>query len=183
MFMNSVFSNKKMLIFQFIVLFSSFEYYAKHPILDTITSYIFIKRSVFLEEGRGRLFDWDYNYYKNATVQVRNAFNNILDHPNFINKQRDIFENRTQPRVYKDPNRYDFLEWYNGNWEQKRYNSYLMEVYDRNIKDFPKNGANVADKIYPYESNMTGKRTFQQNLFNRYKNRSQLLEVCPTVCN
>ena len=113
--MNSVFSNKKMLIFQFIVLFSSFEYYAKHPILDTITSYIFIKRSVFLEEGRGRLFDWDYNYYKNATVQVRNAFNNILDHPNFINKQRDIFENRTQPRVYKDPNRYDFLEWYNGN--------------------------------------------------------------------
>ena len=168
--MNSVFSNKKMLIFQFIVLFSSFEYYAKHPILDTITSYIFIKRSVFLEEGRGRLFDWDYNYYKNATVQVRNAFNNILDHPNFINKQRDIFENRTQPRVYKDPNRYDFLEWYNGNWEQKRYNSYLMEVYDRNIKDFPKNGANVADKIYPYESNMTGKRTFQQNLFNRYKN-------------
>ena len=150
MFMNSVFSNKKMLIFQFIVLFSSFEYYAKHPILDTITSYIFIKRSVFLEEGRGRLFDWDYNYYKNATG--------------------DIFENRTQPRVYKDPNRYDFLEWYNGNWEQKRYNSYLMEVYDRNIKDFPKNGANVADKIYPYESNMTGKRTFQQNLFNRYKN-------------
>ena len=31
MLMNSFFLNKKMLIFQIIVLFSNFEYYASHP--------------------------------------------------------------------------------------------------------------------------------------------------------
>lgn len=159
--MNSVFSNKKMLIFQFIVLFSSFEYYAKHPIFDKKSSWFIFSENVFLPEGSGGLFDWRYDYYRDATEQAKNAFENILGHSDFLNKQSNI-------GFYND----DYRDFYDYNNNERDYYDYVRLLYNKNMNGDWAKGAEVADKIYPINStNIIGeKRVFRQGFFNRYKN-------------
>ena len=161
MFMNSVFSNKKMLIFQFIVLFSNFEYYAKHPIFDKKSSWFIFSENVFLPEGSGGLFDWRYDYYRDATEQAKNAFENILGHSDFLNKQSNI-------PFYND----DYHDFYDYNNNERDYYDYVRLLYNKNMNGDWAKGAEVADKIYPINStNIIGeKRVFRQGFFNRYKN-------------
>ena len=165
MFMNSVFSNKKMLIFQFIVLFSNFEYYASHPIFDKTSGWLFFKDNIFLPGGRGELFDWDYGYYKSATRQVQRAFAHIEDYNRFgemqnnhINRQRDYPE-------------FFHYSWNNNRYVGTTYNEYVSVLYDRHIENLGRKGSEVGNKIYPLVSpyNQAGQRVFRQDLFDRYK--------------
>ena len=161
MFMNSFFLNKKMLIFQFIVLFSNFEYYAKHPIFDKKSTWFIFSENVFLPEGSGGLFDWRYDYYRDATEQAKNAFENILGHSDFLNKQSNI-------AFYND----DYHDFYDYNNNERDYYDYVRSLYNKNMNGDWAKGAEVADKIYPITStNIIGeKRVFRQGFFNRYKN-------------
>ena len=161
MLMNSFFLNKKMLIFQFIVLFSNFEYYASHPIFDKKSAWFFFTENVFLPNDKGRLFDWNYNYYRNATTQAQNAFKNILSYSDFLSIQDNI---NILHNNYRD--------FYNSNGNKRKYNEYVSRLYDRNIQSGDlKKGAEVADKIYPISSGgLLVERAFRQNLYNRYEN-------------
>ena len=76
-----------MLIFQFIVLFSNFEYYASHPIFDKTSMLFFLKENVFLPNDSGGLFDWDYDFYKSVIERAKNAFTNLRSYNEFINLQ------------------------------------------------------------------------------------------------
>lgn len=163
MFMNSVFSNKKMLIFQFIVLFSSFEYYAKHPIFDKKSSWFFFTENVFLPDDRGGLFDWKYNFYREATEQVKRAFTHMLNKSDFEARQNNIVQSNGP---YDD----DFF-YNNSRWYPKEYENYVRDLYNRRINNLSQQGANVADKIYPKETKgFITERVFRQDLFDRYKN-------------
>ena len=150
-----------MLIFQFIVLFSNFEYYAKHPIFDKKSSWFIFSENVFLPEGSGGLFDWRYDYYRDATEQAKNAFENILGHSDFLNKQSNI-------PFYND----DYHDFYDYNNNERDYYDYVRLLYNKNMNGDWAKGAEVADKIYPINStNIIGeKRVFRQGFFNRYKN-------------
>ena len=164
MFMNSFFLNKKKLIFQFIVLFSNFEYYASHPIFDKKSSWFFFTENVFLPDDMGGLFDWRYGFYKEATKQVKNAFNPILSQTDFTNSQNQINQNQggDHPDFFKD---YGY-----GYWIKKDYKEYVCDLYNKNLPGDLQKGNDVVDKIYPRISQLTGDRTFRQNLFERYKN-------------
>ena len=164
MFMNSVFSNKKKLIFQFIVLFSNFEYYASHPIFDKKSSWFFFTENVFLPEDRGGLFDWRYGFYKEATKQVKNAFNPILSQTDFTNFQNQINQNQggDHPDFFKD---YGY-----GYWIKKDYKEYVCDLYNKSLPGDLQKGSDVVDKIYPRISQLTGERSFRTDLYNRYKN-------------
>ena len=164
MFMNSFFLNKKKLIFQFIVLFSNFEYYASHPIFDKKSSWFFFTENVFLPDDMGGLFDWRYGFYKEATRQVKNAFNPILSQTDFTNSQNQINQNQggDHPDFFKD---YGY-----GYWIKKDYKEYVCDLYNKNLPGDLQKGNDVVDKIYPRISQLTGDRTFRQNLFERYKN-------------
>ena len=165
MLMNSFFLNKKMLIFQIIVLFSNFEYYASHPIFDKTSGWLFFKDNIFLPGGRGELFDWDYGYYKSATRQVQRAFAHIEDYNRFgemqnnhINRQRDYPE-------------FFHYSWNNNRYVGTTYNEYVSVLYDRHIENLGRKGSEVGNKIYPLVSpyNQAGQRVFRQDLFDRYK--------------
>lgn len=164
MFMNSFFLNKKKLIFQFIVLFSNFEYYASHPIFDKKSSWFFFTENVFLPDDMGGLFDWRYGFYKEATKQVKNAFDPILSQTDFTNSQNQINQNQggDHPDFFKD---YGY-----GYWIKKDYKEYVCDLYNKNLPGDLQKGNDVVDKIYPRISQLTGDRTFRQNLFERYKN-------------
>lgn len=164
MFMNSVFSNKKKLIFQFIVLFSNFEYYASHPIFDKKSSWFFFTENVFLPDDMGGLFDWRYGFYKEATKQVKNAFNPILSQTDFTNFQNQINQNQggDHPDFFKD---YGY-----GYWIKKDYKEYVCDLYNKNLPGDLQKGNDVVDKIYPRISQLTGERSFRTDLYNRYKN-------------
>lgn len=166
MFMNSVFLNKKMLIFQFIVLFSNFEYYASHPIFDKTSGWFFLKSNLFLPNERGGLFDWDYDFYKSATEQVQTAFTNIVDF-NTFNLLQNYYVNNHQQALQSDFFRHN----YNGEYEKKTYDEYVTALYDRHIGDLGRKGYEVGDNIYPLVSQYSqiDKRVFRQNLFDRYK--------------
>ena len=163
MFINSVFSKKKMLIFQFIVIFSNFEYYASHPIFDKTSGWLFFKDNIFLPGGRGELFDWDYGYYKSATRQVKNAFVHIEDYQSFNEIQNDLF-NRNQQAGN--------LDFFHYNHDRKTYDEYVTALYNRYIGDLGRKGSEVGNKIYPLVSpyNQMSQRVFRQDLFDRYKN-------------
>ena len=165
MFMNSVFSNKKKLIFQFIVLFSNFEYYASHPIFDKKSSWFFFTENVFLPNDMGGLFDWRYGFYKEATKQVKNAFNPILSQTDFTNFQNQINQNQggDHPDFFK--NSYGY-----GYWIKKDYKEYVCDLYNKNLPGDLQKGNDVVDKIYPQISQLTGERSFRTDLYNRYKN-------------
>ena len=164
MFMNSVFSNKKKLIFQFIVLFSNFEYYASHPIFDKKSSWFFFTENVFLPDDMGGLFDWRYGFYKEATKQVKNAFNPILSQTDFTNFQNQINQNQggNHPDFFKD---YGY-----GYWIKKDYKEYVCDLYNKDLPGDLQKGNDVVDKIYPRISQLTGERSFRTDLYNRYKN-------------
>ena len=164
MFMNSVFSNKKKLIFQFIVLFSNFEYYASHPIFDKKSSWFFFTENVFLPDDMGGLFDWRYGFYKEATKQVKNAFNPILSQTDFTNSQNQINQNQggDHPDFFKD---YGY-----GYWIKKDYKEYVCDLYNKDLPGDLQKGNDVVDKIYPRISQLTGERSFRTDLYNRYKN-------------
>ena len=153
-----------MLIFQFIVLFSNFEYYASHPIFDKKSSWFFFTENVFLPDDMGGLFDWRYGFYKEATRQVKNAFNPILSQTDFTNSQNQINQNQggDHPDFFKD---YGY-----GYWIKKDYKEYVCDLYNKNLPGDLQKGNDVVDKIYPRISQLTGDRTFRQNLFERYKN-------------
>ena len=161
MLMNSFFLNKKMLIFQFIVLFSNFEYYASHPIFDKKSAWFFFTENVFLPNDKGGLFSWDYNYYRKATTQAQNAFKNILSYSDFLSIQDNI-------NILHN----NYHDFFNSNYDKRKYNEYVSRLYDRNILSGDlKKGAEVADKIYPISSGgLFVERAFRQNLYNRYKN-------------
>lgn len=169
MVMNSFFLNKKMLIFQFIVLFSNFEYYAKHPIFDTIYKGFFSER-VFLPEGRGGLFDWDYKYYKEATSYIKAAFTNIPSKPQW--------EVKNNPKKES----YDFM---NSQFEEiedkakmKSYYSYLADQYDEYIFRKTKlpsgfrRGTEVAERICPNTAPIGVERIYRGDLFEKYRGMS-----------
>lgn len=163
MLMNSFFLNKKMLIFQFIVLFSNFEYYARHPIFDKISKGFFSTENVFLPNDRGGLFDWNYNFYREATHNAQNAFKKIVSEPAFTNIVRN-----TLPKQRKDfP---DFFRQHGGgDWYEINYKNYVCDLYNKNM-DYNRKGNDVADKIYPLDSQLRGERAFRQDLFDRYQN-------------
>lgn len=167
MVMNSFFLNKKMLIFQFIVLFSNFEYYAKHPILDTIPKGFFPER-VFLPVERGGLFDWDYKYYKEATSYVKGAFADILPKSQWENEK-----NEKNQRNDSNDSPYEELKEKS---EIGDYYSYIRTCYNqycasRSYIDYGLyRGGAVADQICPNTSLMGEKRVYREDLFGRYKN-------------
>ena len=164
MFMNSVFSNKKKLIFQFIVLFSNFEYYASHPIFDKKSSWFFFTENVFLPDDMGGLFDWRYGFYKEATKQVKNAFDPILSQTDFTNSQNQNNQNQGGDHP-------DFFKSYGyGYWIKKDYKEYVCDLYNKNLPGDLQKGNDVVDKIYPRISQLTGERSFRTDLYNRYKN-------------
>ena len=168
MLMNSFFLNKKMLIFQFIVLFNNFEYYASHPIFDKTSGWFFFKDNVFLPNEKGGLFSWDYNYYREATELAKNAFNNIRSKPNFEREQNLYYNN------YNDRQNHPVLFFQNafGGWSKKNYKDYVQDLYNNAMNDNYdlRKGSYVANKIYPQISNLfDDRREFRQNLFERYK--------------
>ena len=165
MLMNSFFLNKKMLIFQIIVLFSNFEYYASHPIFDKMSKGFFSTEKVFLPNDRGGLFDWNYNYYKNVTGLVQHAFTDILSLDEFHSQVRSIPEN--QKGNYRD-----FFYCDYGYWYTKHYDKYVMDLYNREMRGNYEliKGNEVVDKIYSQTANLLGgDREFHPNLFERYK--------------
>lgn len=165
MAMNSFFLNRKMLIFQFIVLFSNFEYYAKHPIFDTIPNGFFSER-VFLPEGRGGLFDWDYKYYKEAASYVKKAFANILSKPQWEKEENT----KSQGYFSNGP----FYNGLNEGSDINDYYSYIIGRYNENIKSTAPyelwRGGAVADRICPNKATMGEKRVYREDVFERYKN-------------
>ena len=114
-----------------------------------------------MPEGSGGLFDWRYDYYRDATEQAKNAFENILGHSDFLNKQSNI-------PFYND----DYHDFYDYNNNERDYYDYVRLLYNKNMNGDWAKGAEVADKIYPINStNIIGeKRVFRQGFFNRYKN-------------
>lgn len=170
MVMNSFFLNKKMLIFQFIVLFSNFEYYAKHPILDTTAKGFFPAR-VFLPEERGGLFDWDYKYYKMATSYAKKAFTTILSkHQWEVQKAKTMKISSYSEIQYEELNEQGKIDC---------YHSYLSDLYNGNIFSIePKKpslckGDEVAGRICPLTTPLGTNRVYREDLFERYKNMSE----------
>ena len=163
MLMNSFFLNKKMLIFQIIVLFSNFEYYASHPIFDKISKGFFSTEKVFLPNDRGGLFDWNYNYYKNVTGLVQNAFTKIKSKSEFT---------REQNTFTKEPYNHTDLFYNEGyGWDKKNYQRYVCDIYNGTMNDYElQKGEEVVNKIYPQTASLFGEnREFSQNSFERYK--------------
>jgi hypothetical protein len=165
-----------MLIFQFIVLFSNFEYYAMHPIFDTIYEN-FLPKRIFLHTGRGGLFDWDYRYYKEATLAVRHVFGKLKTYTEYkdeYNKCR--MGGKSSSLGYFDINHTETEV-------VERYANYIKDTYDQKMTQYLsgkeekvlntwgfKKGSEVKDKIFPLQSQLSRNRNFHTNLFERYKN-------------